>query len=70
VSRHRCVDTQNAAGFPVSLPAMQPGCRLGVRRLGGQGVPEPTARQWQQADLVTEIRVIHADSDGAWGRHA
>jgi hypothetical protein len=35
------------------------------------GVQEPTASERLQADLVAEIRGIHADSDGVYGgRHA
>jgi putative transposase len=68
VSRCRCVDAQKAAGFPVAAACQAAGvstsafyawvasCRRGL-----------SPGDYKQAELVTEIRSIHQESDGTYG---
>ena len=68
MSRYRCVDAQKAAGFPVT-PVTAACQAAGVsasadyawaaRRAHG-----PSDAERHQAELVAEIRTIHAGSDG------
>jgi putative transposase len=68
VSRYRCVDAQKAAGFPVAAACGAAGVSTTTyyawvaRRAQG-----PSRAEQQQADLVAEIRAIHADSDQTYG---
>jgi putative transposase len=66
--RYRCVDAQNAAGFPVAAACQA----AGVRRSAYYAWTTSTAlgsaeRHREQARLVSEIRRIHARSKGTYG---
>ena len=68
MSRYRCVDAQKAAGFPVTAACQAAGVSASAyyawaaRRAHG-----PSDAERHQAELVAEIRTIHAGSDGTYG---
>lgn len=66
--RYRCVDDQKAAGFPVAAACDAVGVSTSAYYAwvakAAQGASE---REQDEADLVAEIRRIHADSDGTYG---
>jgi transposase InsO family protein len=68
VSRYRCVDAQKAAGFPVVAACDAAGVSSSAYYAWAarhQQTPSPARRQ--EAELVTEIRTIHAESAGTYG---
>ena len=68
MSRSRCVDAQKADGFPVAAACQAAGVSTSAyyawtaRRAQGSSDAELAER-----GLVTEIRTIHAESDGVYG---
>jgi putative transposase len=66
VSRYRCVDAQQAAGFPVVAACQAAGVSASAfyawAAKGEQRVAEHA-----QAELVAKIRAIHAESGGTYG---
>jgi len=68
VSRYRCVDAHKAAGFPVVAACDAAGVSPSAYYAWAarhQQTPSPARRQ--EAELVTEIRTIHAESAGTYG---
>ena len=68
MSRYRCVDAQKAAGFPVVAACDAAGVSSSAYYAWAarhQQTPSPARRQ--EAELVTEIRTIHAESAGTYG---
>ena len=69
MSRYRCVDAQKAAGFPVATACQAAGVSTSayyawaIRTRQG-----PSDRHQQEAELVAEIRAIHRESAGTYGR--
>jgi putative transposase len=67
VSRYRCVDAQKAAGFPVTAACAAAGVSVSAYyAFTARRAPAAAARQLE-AELVSEIRAIHADSRGTYG---
>jgi putative transposase len=68
VSRYRCVDDQKAAGFPVAAACHAAGVSTSGyyawRHTTDRGLPPA---QQEDQTLLTEIRQLHADSDGTYG---
>ena len=68
MSRYRCVDAQKAAGFPVVAACRAAGVSASAFYAwvvkGEQG---PRAAEQAEAELVAEIRTIHAESGGTYG---
>ncbi len=68
MSRYRCVDAQKAAGFPVTAACGAAGVSASAyyaftaRHRHGSSAAEQA-----DAELVTQIRVIHTDSHGTYG---
>ena len=68
MTRYRWVAARKAEGFPITI-GLRGGGRQppGVRRLAGPQPAGPTGRERAEADLVEEIRRVHAEFDGAYG---
>src|SRR6266511_2147370 len=67
VSRYRCVDAQKAAGFPVTAACAAAGVSVSAYyAFTARRAPAAAAKQLE-AELVSEIRAIHADSRGTYG---
>jgi transposase InsO family protein len=68
VSRYRCVDAQKAAGFPVVAACRAAGVSVSAFYAWGvKGEQGPRAAEQAEAELVAEIRTIHAESGGIYG---
>ena len=68
MSRYRCVDAHKAAGFPVVAACDAAGVSPSAYYAWAarhQQTPSPARRQ--EAELVTEIRTIHAESAATYG---
>ncbi len=67
MSRYRCVDAQKAAGFPVTAACAAAGVSVSAYyAFTARRAPAAAAKQLE-AELVSEIRAIHADSRGTYG---
>ena len=65
MSRYRCVDAQKAAGFPVAVACAAAGVSTSAFYAWiASNRQEPSPADYQQAELVTEIRGIHQESGG------
>lgn len=68
MTRYRFVDSQKADGFPVAAACRAAGVSTSAyydwRRRRDAG---PTSRQRAEAELVDELRSVHADSGGTYG---
>jgi putative transposase len=68
VSRYRCVDAQKAAGFPVVAACQAAGVSTSAfYAWAASGEPGSSRVEREQAELVAEIRTIHAHSGGTYG---
>jgi putative transposase len=68
VSRYRCVDAQKAAGFPVAAACQAAGVTRSAYYAWTASVAQGSSeRHGEQAQLVGEIRRIHARSGGTYG---
>jgi putative transposase len=68
VSRYRCVDAQKAAGFPVVAACDAAGVSTSAYYAWATSAAQgPTQAEHDQAELLAEIRQIHADSGGTYG---
>ena len=68
MSRYRCVDAQKAAGFPVVAACDAAGVSASAFYAWATRCEQgPRAAEHAQAELVAEIRTIHADSAGTYG---
>jgi putative transposase len=68
VSRYRCVDAQKAAGFPVVATCQAAGVSASAfYAWAAKGAQGQRAAEHAQAELVAEIRTIHAESGGTYG---
>jgi len=68
VSRYRCVDAQKAAGFPVVAACRAAGVSASAFSAWATRCQQgPRAAEQAEAELVAEIRTIHADSAGTYG---
>jgi hypothetical protein len=67
VSRYRCVDTQKAAGFPVTAACSFAGVSTSAYYDWAATRDRPSERALDDAALLELIRDIHADSDGTYG---
>src|SRR5215211_5402883 len=66
--RYRCVDAQKAAGFPVVAACDAAGVSASAFYAWATRCEQgPRAAEHAQAELVAEIRTIHADSTGTYG---
>ena len=67
MSRYHCVDAQKAAGFPVTAACAAAGVSVSAYyAFTARRAPAAAAKQLE-AELVSEIRAIHADSRGTYG---
>jgi hypothetical protein len=68
VSRYRCVDAHKAAGFPVVAACQAAGVSASAfYAWAAKGEQGQRAAEHTQAELVAEIRTIHAESGGTYG---
>jgi putative transposase len=68
VRRYRCVDAQKAAGFAVAAACQAAGVtRSAYYAWAATTAQGPAERQREEAELVSEIRRIHARSRGTYG---
>ena len=68
MSRYRCVDAQKAAGFPVVAACQAAGVSASaLYAWAAKGEQGQSAAEHAQAELVAEIRTIHAESGGTYG---
>jgi putative transposase len=68
VSRYRCVDAQKAAGFPVVAACQAAGVSTSAfYAFTARDEQGQRAAEQAQAELVTKIRTIHAESTGTYG---
>ena len=68
MSRYRCVDAQKAAGFPVVAACDAAGVSASAFYAWATRCEQgPRAAEHAEAELVAEIRTIHADSAGTYG---
>ena len=68
MSRYRCVDAQKAAGFPVVAACQAAGVSASAfYAFTAKGEQGQRAAEQAQAELVTKIRTIHAESAGTYG---
>ena len=66
--RYRCVDAQKAAGFAVAAACQAAGVTRSAYYAWAATTPQgPAERHWEEAELVGEIRRIHARSRGTYG---
>ena len=66
--RYRCVDAQKAAGFAVAAACQAAGVtRSAYYAWAATTAQGPAERQREEAELVSEIRRIHARSRGTYG---
>jgi putative transposase len=63
VSRYRCVDAQQAAGFPVVAACRVAGVSVSAfYAWAAKREQRPRVAEHSQAELVAKIRTIHAES--------
>ena len=68
MSRYRCVDAQKAAGFPVVAACQAAGVSASAFYAWATRCEQgPQPAEQAEAELVVEIRTIHADSAGTYG---
>ena len=68
MSRYRCVDAQKAAGFPVVAACQAAGVSASAfYAWAAKGEQGRSAAEHARAELVAEIRTIHAESGGTHG---
>jgi transposase InsO family protein len=68
VTRYRCVDAQKAAGFPVAAACQAAGVtRSAYYAWTIRATQGPSDHDREEANLVSEIRCIHARSGGTYG---
>ena len=67
MSRYRCVDTQKAAGFPVTASCTTVGVSASAYYAWAARRAQAAAAKQLEAELVSEIRAIHTDSRGTYG---
>ena len=68
MTRYLWVAARKAEGFPTTVAcAVAQVSRLGFYAWCRRSAAAPTAAEWAEAELVDEIRTIHADSGGAYG---
>jgi len=68
VRRYRCVDAQKAAGFAVAAACQAAGVtRSAYYAWAATTAQGPAERHWEEVELVSEIRRIHARSRGTYG---
>ena len=68
MSRYRCVDAQKAAGFAVAAACQAAGVTRSAYYAWAARTAQGSAeRHWEEAELVGEIRRIHARSRGTYG---
>ena len=68
MSRYRCVDAQKAAGFPVVAACQAAGVSASAfYAFTAKGPQGQRAAEHAQAELVANLRAIHAESGGTHG---